>query len=127
MAFMKVAVPTALNRKMDSESRKEAISRALASGGTVIIGPPAGPRGHTTKMLSDLLHCYHINIGTRLLVQALLEDIPTKYIILPLVRLCGPSISPPVPGSVTGKCIPYEHENRPTLPLQFTRSRHLHM
>ena len=95
MAFMKVAVPTALNRKMDSESRKEAISRALASGGTVIIGPPAGRRGHTTKKLSDLLHCYHINIGTRLLVQALLENIPTEDIILPLVRLCGPSISPP--------------------------------
>lgn len=38
MAIIKVAVPTALNRSMDSKSRKEAISRALASGGTVIIG-----------------------------------------------------------------------------------------
>ena len=38
MAFIKVAVTTALNRRMDSESKKEAISRALASGGTVIIG-----------------------------------------------------------------------------------------
>ena len=38
MALIKVAVPTALNRKMDSESRKKAISRALASGGTVIVG-----------------------------------------------------------------------------------------
>ncbi len=38
MALIEVAVPTALSRELDSESREEAISRALASGGTVIIG-----------------------------------------------------------------------------------------
>ena len=116
---------------MDSESREEAISRALASGGTVIIGHLQAVEATLLKKLSDLLHCYHINtpIGMRLLVQALLADIyPTKvHDTTPCQTLWAEHIHPGcvcVTGCGTGKCIPtYLHEKPPYPPPTLVHPR----